>query len=415
MNMMRSTVNERAKITDVQTVLLTGPCTNDPFLSECRKRRSAAFIEIHTDSGLVGLGETYAGYFCPELVPEVVKFFKPILIGQTVENISELWNRMYHCENFWCRVGLGAIVLTGIEAALWALKGKMVGLPVYELLGGRKHETLECYATGGPSNYPLDRLAAKMDHYLSLGFRGFKIGVGSYSLSQGSYLAPSPNEAADFEAQKLEFVRAHVGKEVKVMLDGHMGNSPVRTWDLATALAVVKAVEPYNLFFFEEPLHYTDPWGYAELCKSTPILIAGGECLTTSYEWRVFIERDCFDIGQPDASFTGGLGEFMKVAALLGSRGRKLATHSWGAGGSLLQNIHAAFACANTTIVEVAPDYGPLHSEIMDSSFVMEGGMVLPPQKPGLGIVLTDAVKSRYHFVPGSGEFNDVVGKILTD
>jgi L-alanine-DL-glutamate epimerase-like enolase superfamily enzyme len=105
----------------------------------------------------------------------------------------------------------------------------------------------------------------------------------------------------------------------------------------------------------------------------------------------------------------------MNVAALLGSRGRKLATHSWGAGGSLLQNIHAAFACANTTIVEVAPDYGPLHSEIMDSSFVMEGGMVLPPQKPGLGIVLTDAVKSRYHFVPGSGEFNDVVGKILTD
>jgi L-alanine-DL-glutamate epimerase-like enolase superfamily enzyme len=415
MNMLRSAVNEKAKITEVQTVLLTGPCTNDPFLSECRKRRSAAFIEIHTDSGLVGLGETYAGYFCPELVPEVVKFFKPILIGQTVENISELWNRMYHCENFWCRVGLGAIVLTGIEAALWDLKGKMFGLPVYELLGGRKHDKLECYATGGPSNYPLDRLAAKMDHYLTLGFKGFKIGVGSYSLGQGSYLAPSANEAADFEAQKLEFVRAHVGKEVKVMLDGHMGNSPVRTWDLATALAVVKAVEPYNLFFFEEPLHYTDPWGYAELCKGTPIPIAGGECLTTSYEWRVFIERDCFDIGQPDASFTGGLGEFMKVAALLGSRGRKLATHSWGAGGSLLQNIHAAFACVNTTIVEVAPDYGPLHSEVMDRSFVMEDGMVLPPQKPGLGIVLTDAVKSRYPFVPGSGEFNDVVGKILTD
>jgi L-alanine-DL-glutamate epimerase-like enolase superfamily enzyme len=190
-----------------------------------------------------------------------------------------------------------------------------------------------------------------MDHYLSLGFRGFKIGVGSYSLSQGGYLAVSPNGAADFEAQKLEFVRAHVGNDVKVMLDGHMGNNPVRTWDLATAMAVVKAVEPYNLFFFEEPLHYTDPWGYAELCKSTAIPIAGGECLTTSYEWRVFVERDCFDIRQPDALIYRGSGEFMKVAALLESRGRKLATHSWGAGGSLLQNIHTAFS-ANTTIVE---------------------------------------------------------------
>ena len=167
------------KITEVKTVLLTGPSTNDPFLREARQRRSAAFIEIHTDSELVGLGETYAGYFCPELIPGVVDFFKPILVGQTVENIRELWNRMYHCENFWCRVGLGTIVLSGIEAALWDLKGKMTGLPVYELLGGLKHEKLLCYATGGPSNYPKDRLAAKMDYYLSLGFRAFKLGAGS--------------------------------------------------------------------------------------------------------------------------------------------------------------------------------------------------------------------------------------------
>src|SRR2546422_8071418 len=100
---------------------------------------------------------------------------------------------------------------------------------------------------------------------------------------------------------------------------------------------------------------------------------------------------------------------------MLESRGRKLATHSWGAGGSLMQNIHAAFACANTTIVEVAPDYGPLHSEIMNGSFVMKDGMVLPPEKPGLGIILSDAIKNRYRFIPGSREFNSVIGKILTD
>jgi L-alanine-DL-glutamate epimerase-like enolase superfamily enzyme len=402
-------------ITDVQTVLLTGPCTDDPFLLECRKRRSAAFIEISTDAGLVGVGETYGGYFCPELVPEVVKFFKPILVGQNVDNIDALWNRMYHCENFWCRVGLGPIVLAGIDAALWDLKGKVMNLPVYELLGGRKHERLECYATGGPSNYPFDRLAQKIDHYLSLGFGAFKVGVGSHSAVEGDFVASSPNEAADFEARKLQFVRSHVGNQVKVLLDGHMGNNPVRTWDLATAKAVVRAVEPYSLFLFEEPLHYTDPWGYTELCKDALVPIAGGECLTTSYEWRMFVERDCFDIGQPDASFTGGLGEFMKVATLLESRGRKMATHSWGAGGSLMQNIHVAFACRNTVIVEVAPDYGPLHREILDGSFVMEKGSVLPPQRPGLGIVLTQEIKDRYPFVPGSGEFNSVPGKVLVD
>ena len=92
------------KITDVKTILLTGPCTLDPYLSEARTLRSAAFIQIETDQGLVGLGETYAGYFFPEGVPSIVEFFKPILVGNNVDDIPELWSRMYHCANFWCRV-----------------------------------------------------------------------------------------------------------------------------------------------------------------------------------------------------------------------------------------------------------------------------------------------------------------------
>ena len=129
--------------------------------------------------------------------------------------------------------------------------------------------------------------------------------------------------------------------------------------------------------------------------------IAGGECLTGTYEWRVFVERDCFDIGQPDGAFTGGLGDFLKVAAMLDGRGRGIATHSWGAGG----------AC----ILEIAPDYAGLHSDVIGDSFQMQDGYAIPPDKPGLGIVLTDEIKNRYPFVPGSGEFNDVPGKILAE
>lgn len=403
------------KITDVKTVLLTGPCTNDPFLKQTRKRRSAAFIEIFTDAGIVGLGETYAGYFCPEIVPEVVNFFKPILLGQEIRDIPQLWARMYHCGNFWCRVGLGASVLTGIEAALWDIQGKQAGLPVCELLGGAKHEKLLCYATGGPSNYPKDELKRKLDHYLSLGFKGVKLGAGSFSLQDGWYMPATPAAVADFEADKLDFVRRCVGQDVAIMIDGHMGNSPSTTWDLETALAVMKAVEPFDLFFFEEPLHYTRPWDYAELCRQTNIPIAGGECLTAVYEWQVFANCNAFDIGQPDASFTGGLGEFMKVAAMLENNGRKIATHSWGAGGSFMQNIHCGFACANTAILEIAPDYAGLHRDVIGDSFIMKDGFALPPEKPGLGIVLTDEIKNRYPFIPGSGEFNSVPGKILTE
>ncbi|MEI7437046.1 MAG: mandelate racemase/muconate lactonizing enzyme family protein [bacterium] len=403
------------KITDVQTHLLTGPCTLDPFLSQARRVRSAAFIEIHTDAGVCGLGETYAGYFCPEVVPAIVEFFKPILLGQAVDDIPELWRRMYHCGNFWCRVGVGVNVLNGIEAALWDLRGKLERQPVCELLGGCRHERLPAYATGGPSNYPLDELARKIEFYTSLGFRGVKIGAGAHTPQRGFEIPFEPAAAADFEAVKLEFVRRRFGSGLRVMLDAHMGNSPGGTWNVATATAVAKALEPFDLFFLEEPLHYTDPWGYARLCEATTTPIAGGECLTAAYEWQVFAERDAFDIGQPDASFTGGMGTFMDVARMLERRGRKVATHSWGAGGSLMQNIHAGFAAPNTVIFEVAPAYGPLHSEVIGDSFALRDGYVLPPTKPGLGIELTEATKRRFPFVPGSGEFNSVPGKILAE
>lgn len=418
------------KITDVKTILLTGPCTNDPYLSELRQMRSAAFIRIETDTELTGTGETYAGYFFPEGVPPIVDFFKPILIGQNVGDIAELWQRMYHAGNFWCRVGLGAIVLAGIEAALWDLKGKSLGMPVYKLLGEKWKKDfsplsgidaaadypkqLPCYATGGPSNYPLEKLEQKIEFYCSLGFKGVKLGAGAYHLDKGVEIFNDPQQAADFEAAKALHVREKFGNELWLMIDAHMGNSPDVTWGLETAVAVAKALEPFDLFFLEEPLHYTRPDWYGSLCKETSTPIAGGECLTTVSEWQTFISQESFMIGQPDASFTSGLEPFMQVAAMLAKGGKNIATHAWGAGGSLMQNIHCGFACPNTSILEIAPAYGPLHSEVIGDNLQIKDGYVLPPEMPGLGIRLTDETIRKFPFVPGTGEFNSVPGKILT-
>lgn len=408
-------------ITDVRTVLLTGPCTNDRFILEVRKLRSAAFVEIHTNMGTVGVGETYAGYFCPEIVPEIVAFFGPILVGQKLDpaapvgpQIAELWRRMFHCGNFWCRVGVGAITLTAIEAALWDLAGKALGKPVHELLGGAKHQRLKAYATGGPSNYPKARLAEKVDYYAGLGFRAFKVGAGKVEDGRFDDGGTDAASVAAFEGDKAAFLRKHVGPGVDILFDGHMGNSPVGVWDLKTAAAVMEAVRPHGLFFFEEPLPYSDAAAYAELAAGTDVPIAGGECLSTMSEWREYLRRDSFDIAQPDASYVGGLGEFMRIAAALEARGKRIATHAWGAAGSLMQNIHAGFAAGNTCILEVPPDFAGLHKEIMGDSFQMKDGHILPPTTPGLGLTLSDAVKSRYAFVPGTGEFNSVPGKILS-
>jgi galactonate dehydratase len=410
------------RIKDVSTILLTGPCTLDPYLSEARKLRSAAFIRIEMDNGLTGIGETYGGYFFPESVPAIVDFFKPILIGNEIDNIGELWQRMYHCGNFWCRVGLGAIVLTGIEAALWDLKGKALGQPVYKLLqqayqkdfpAAKQHEKIPCYATGGPSNYPIDKLVEKIEYYCSLGFKGAKVGAGAYYKDRGSHIATEPNCAADFEAEKLRIVRQRFGNDLWLMLDAHMGNHSKATWGLDTALAVANAVNAYDLFFLEEPLHYTRPDLYAELCRSTKTRIAGGECLTAACEWQTFIDKDSFHIGQPDAAVVSGRGEFMPIAARLAKRRRNIAPHAWGAGAAQMQNIHCGFACTNTVMLEVAPAYGPLHSDLIGDSLRIKDGYVLPPEKPGLGIELKRETIRRFPFVPGTGEFNSVPGKIL--
>lgn len=405
------------RITNVKTVLLTGPLTGDPYVLEVRRLRSAALIEIHTDGPYVGVGETYAGYWFPEAVPAIVAFYKPILMGVDLADtdIHTLWQRMFTCGSYWGRVGLGPAVLSGIEAALWDLKGKMLDMPVYELLGGKCHDRLPAYATGSVSNWPADRLKAKIDSYLELGFRAFKVATGYYDgLTHSPVAVRAPSEAADMEADKAEMMRKHVGREVDICLDGHMDSPLGDPWDVSTARAVLKAVEPYDIFFFEEPLPYTNPWGYAELNRSTSIRVAGGETLTTLNEFRQYADLDALSMAQPDAAWVGGLTEFIRVARLFDARSQKIATHSWGAGVAQMQNIHAGFASPNTAILEIPPAAGPLHTELWGDSFVMHGGHVLPPSAPGLGVQLTEETKERFPFVPGSGEFSSVPGKVLS-
>lgn len=404
------------RITDVRTVLLTGPSTNDPFFRESRKLRSAAFVEIESDAGMVGIGETYAGYFCPEIVPAVVDFYKPILIGQSVDNVPLLWQRMDTCGTFWARVGLGSIVLCGIEAALWDLKGKLEAKPVYELLGGPRHEWLPCYATGGPSNFPIEQLLRKIAHYRDLGFKAVKLGAGQFEANVGHRGTTDPQEAADLEAGKLEAVRDAFGDSVGIALDAHMNNKPPdKQWSRETAAAVAAACKPFDLLFLEEPLPYTGPDNYVWLRKQTPVLIAGGECLTSMAEWRTYLDAEAFDLGQPDAAFTSGLHQIVAIARALATRGSGVAPHAWGAGGCLMQNIHVGFACDNTRILELPPDPGPLHTEVYRDTLRMDNGRVLPPDAPGLGITLDDETRRHFAFIPGSGEVVPVPGKAQQD
>ncbi|WP_162606693.1 mandelate racemase/muconate lactonizing enzyme family protein [Jiangella asiatica] len=409
------------RIVDVTTVLLTGPCTDDPWLLPFKQRRSAAFIEVRTgDPGYVGVGETYAGYFFPESVPLVVDYLRPILVADdaavTGLDVPTLVRRMRTCCAYWGRVGLGAAVIAGIEAALWDLKGKLEGVPVYELLGGRRHDQLPAYATGGPAPWPETRMLEKVGYYRSLGFRAVKLSSGYLDLETREEVAVGrrgTDAVAEVEVSKLAAIRREFGPDLGVLLDGHMGHreSALR-WDADTAAAVLAALAPYGVRWFEEPLPYGDLAGYARLVASSPVRVAGGEQLSTAAEFEVFAAHRALSIAQPDAAWIG-LGEFMQVAMAFDDAGLAIAPHAWGAGAAVMQNVHGAFAAPNTDIVEAPPAAGPLHREIWGDSFRLVDGVLYPPPAPGLGVTLTDEIKQRFPFVPGVEEFSSVPGKVM--
>src|SRR5205823_3677871 len=139
----------------------------------------------------------------------------------------------------------------------------------------------------------------------------------------------------------------------------------------------------------EEPLPYSDPWSYGELNRSSPIPVAGGESLTSFEEFRQFADQGAFDVAQPDAAWVG-ISEFLNIASLFAHHHRWVASHAWGAGGAVMQNLHAAFAAPNTLIVEIPPAAGGLHTEVWGDSFQMVNGAILPPTAPGLGISLSE-------------------------
>ncbi len=393
-------------IDDVRTVLLTGPCTEDPWLTPFKQRRSAAFVEVD-GGGLVGVGETYLGYFFPEAVPLVVEYVKPILLAAETLDVPALVKRMRTCIAYWGRVGVGAAVLAGIEGALWDLRGKQEGVPVHALLGGARHESLAAYATGGPSPWPVSALLEKANFYLGLGFRAFKVASGY--LARDTREEVKADDVVEVEADKVRMLRKHLGPDVGIILDGHMGHrESADRWTAPVAEKVLAAIAPYDVLFFEEPLPYHDLSGYAQLATSAAVKVAGGEQLSTAAEFEPFAKHGAFAIAQPDAAWLG-IGDFLTVA----SRFPSVAPHAWGAGAAVMQNVHAAFACENTVIVELPPAAGPLHTEVWGDALQVRDGQVLRPEAPGLGVTLTESVKERFPFAPGAEEFSSVPGKVM--
>ncbi len=348
--------------------------------------RSASMIVVETDEGLTGIGETYAGTYAPEAVRALVQQFEPDLIGENPLAIGAAWDRLRLASYYWGRNGLSQSVIGGIEIALWDLKGKAHGIPVHELLGGKAHDSLPVYASGG-NDKPFEDLRRELLGYVAAGFQAIKIRINNLSL--------------DGIEEKVRFARNVIGPGIGLAVDAAQGLAR-DPWSVKQALEVARMLEPCDLLWIEEPAEVTNYAGFAEIRKQTPIRVAGGETVTSIVEARAYLDADAIDLFQPDASMIGGIGVMRRVADACMQKLVPVAVHAWCGGPGMMANYHAAFATRNCEIVELPTVHNPLRDELLVEPLALSGGRLTAPASPGLGVHLPDELIARYPYRPGS-------------
>ena len=342
------------RITGITTHLLSANwAAIDKQWEQTGSYKSSALVRVETDAGITGLGEVIIGYFAPEAVPAMVDYYIPHLIGKDPLQVGWLWNRMYESSKWWGRSGAAVSVLSGIDIALWDIRGKAMGVPVHTLLGGLMHERMRAYASIGGIPAGHDNAIAAVRRWVDEGYRAVKLGQFDnerfgYDDVEGVYITrPGTADFARHSADRFIALREAFGPEVDFIIHNHMGS---QAWplpmNLNEAARVLQALEPAALLFAEEPLPYEDIDGYAQLRQRTTTPIAGGEMLAGLHEFRAFLKQDALDIVQPDVSFCGGITTTWEVMKLASASFVRTALHM---GGSFGPAYAAGCTCRSHT------------------------------------------------------------------
>lgn len=319
------------------------------------------FLKVHTDEGIHGWGEPLLEGRA-QTIATAIKEIEPYLIGQDPRHIMHHWQAIYR-HAFYRGGPILTSALSGIDQALWDIKGKLLGVPVYELLGGPTRDRVEVYARAGNPNTIRQRF--------NEGWRSFK--TGPYNSTQAGYIA-SPKwiqEATDHFAALRE-----AAPEANIAIDFHGAIQP------QTAKLLVKALEPYQPYFIEEPVQCQNADVMAEIAHNTHIPIATGERIFTKWGFREILEKRAASVLQPDLCHCGGIMEARLIAAMAEAYYTPIAPHNPMGPISLAAGLHLAASIPNF----LCQKQMSLGEGILTEPFVVENGMVRIPTKPGLGV-----------------------------
>lgn len=343
--------------------------------------RSVCLVRITSASGQVGWGECCT-YF-PEAslaAAHLVRAFAELIVGKSALHIETHWQAM-KAHSWWYGTGAGiaSMAISGIDIALWDLKGKILGARVLDLLGGPVRERLPAIASLHGTNASIEAMADEIAAHTATGLHGAKVGFGK---------AGNANLGFD-EARDLEFIEkttTAMGPGKDLMVDLGVKNF----WDVATAIRRARAFEERGVAWLEEPLGDDDPKGYAALRAATGIRIAYGEREWNARGVQRIVETGTVDVVGLDPGRVEGITGFRKAADICNRYRRQSNAHNFSTAivGAASQAL--SFACPSCYLLELQPVYGPAQKDLVDIPIWHTDGYVNPPTGPGLGITINE-------------------------
>jgi len=372
-------------IRNIRTHVLAAPLSQPfAYARAWYDTRTAMLVEIETDSGLVGWGECYG----PARVNSaVVKEIAPWLIGEDPLRTDHLWQSVYARLRDHGQKGVVIQGLSGIDIALWDIKGKHFGVPVHRLLGGPLRTEVRAYATGlyrRKSGDPGKYLAEEAASYVAEGFGAVKLKVG-FGIEEDAAMARA--------------VRAAIGRDVALMVDAN------HAYDAVAAIRLGRMIEELDIGWFEEPVLPEDIAGYRAVKAAITIPVAGGECEFTRFGFRDLLASRAIDIVQPDTCAAGGLSECKKIADMAEAFSVRYNPHVWGTGIAIAASLQLLAVLPSHTPTSLAPvepmlefdrTEHPIRQSILVTPIEHIGGVVRVPEGPGLGIEVDRKALARF-------------------
>jgi len=347
--------------------------------------RNFLFVVIDTDEGVYGVGE--AGITGRELaMAGAVEHFKPLLIGQDPFRIEHLW-QMLSRGGFFPAQRILTAAISAIDIALWDIKGKALGVPIYDLLGGRVRDRVVCYPHNAGHRADVTPVVESCLQTRDEGWKFVRLGLPD--LGDGLF---EPRQAVRTALRQLRAVREALGDEIDIVFDVHT------RLDLADALWFCRESEPFHPFFIEDPLRCENPDSYKTLRPRTSVPLAVGEQFSSKWEFRQLIEEEWMDYARVDLCIVGGFTEAKKIAGWCETHYIKLAVHNPLGPISTAACLQLNLACPNFGVQEQPSKPGTMLTDVVPVQPEWEDGYLLPPTLPGLGIEFDREAAKRHPF-----------------